>query len=291
VIVPAATFIATFEAVSQVEATPVVVDVTDADYCLDADAAAAAVTPRTRALLPVHLYGQLANMKALQDLATAHDLVLVEDACQAHGAERDGLRAGAGGQIAAFSFYPSKNLGAAGDAGALVTDDGDLADRVRSLREHGQREKYRHESIGYTARLDAVQAVVLSRKLGWLDEWTAERRAIASFYSGALSGLPGIALPPVPPGSDPVWHLYVIRTSEPETLAAALAERGIGTGRHYPEAPHLSRAYRELGHAPGAFPVAESLCAEGLSLPLFPGMSEAQMEAVVTALTAICAGG
>jgi len=290
VIVPAATFVATLEAVTQAGGVPVVVDASETDYCLDPAAAAAATGARTRVLMPVHLYGQLSDMRALQELARERDLALVEDACQAHGAERDGVRAGAGGAAAAFSFYPGKNLGAAGDAGALVTDDSGLAVVVRSLREHGQTAKYVHAREGWTARLDSIQALVLREKLRHLDEWNEQRRAIAARYSEELRGIGDLRLPPTASGSEPVWHLYVIRTAEPEALATFLRERGVGTGRHYPEPVHLTGAYAHLGYRPGEFPVAEALAEECLSLPIFPGMSEAQVETAVEGVRAFFDG-
>jgi dTDP-4-amino-4,6-dideoxygalactose transaminase len=284
VLVPAQTFIATWEAVTQAGGTPVPVDISESDYTMDVDLAADSVGPRTRFLLPVHLYGQLADMTALEELARRHGLVLIEDACQAHGAVRDGHRAGNSGDAAAFSFYPAKNLGAFGDAGALVTDNGALADGVRALREHGQRRKYDHELLGYTARLDAVQAAVLKRKLAYLDDWNESRRAAARYYFECLDGIGDLRLPPRPPESEPVWHLYVVRTADPDRLADQLAGAGIASGRHYPSPPHLTDAYASLGLRPGAFPVAEALAEEGLSLPIFPGMTEAQLASVVSAV-------
>ena len=277
VIVPAQTFIATFEAVSQAGARPVVVDVSERDYNLDPDAVAAAVGPRTRCILPVHLYGQMADMRRLSDLAERNDLRLVEDACQAHGAERDDVRPGQVATAAAFSFYPTKNLGALGDAGALITDDHALAQNARSLRQHGERERHDSECIGYTARLDTLQAAVLLRKLPLLDEWNRQRRELADSYGDALESVGDLRCLPVPSGSRPVWHLYPVRTAHAEPLAAFLAERGIRTGRHYPQPPHLSAAYAALGHRRGEFPVAERLAAELLSLPIFPGLSEGQL--------------
>ena len=238
------------------------------------------MTERTRFVVPVHLYGQMADMRRLREIAAAQDFTVIEDAAQAHGAERDGLRAGAAGTAAAFSFYPSKNLGAAGDAGALVTDDDAIAERARALRHHGELQKYRSAFEGYTARLDTVQAIVLLHKLPRLDAWIAERRAAARFYSVALEGVGDLRLPPVAEGSDPVWHLYVVRTDDPEELARHLDTRGIGTGRHYPEPPHLSEAFAWLGHGPGSFPVTERIAREALSIPLFPGISELQLTAV-----------
>jgi len=232
-------------------------------------------------VLPVHLYGQLADMRRLQEVAAAYGLTIVEDACQAHGAERDGLRAGTAGRAAAFSFYPGKNLGAMGDAGALVTDDDHLAGGVRALREHGQRAKHEHDLEGWTARLDTIQAIVLARKLPRLSEWNTDRRRIAAVYGDGLRGVGDLALPPVPEGSDPVWHLYVVRSADPEALGRFLRTRGIASGRHYPQPPHLSPAWAWLGLGRGAFPVTEALAAELLSLPIYPGMAPAQVQAVV----------
>jgi dTDP-4-amino-4,6-dideoxygalactose transaminase len=281
VLVPAKTFVATFEAVSQAGAVPVPVDVSENDFNLDVDAAAAVVGPRTRALVPVHLYGLPAPLARLRELAGSHGLGLLEDACQAHGAERDGLRAGGVGFAGAFSFYPGKNLGAAGDAGAVVTNDAEVAEAVRALREHGQSRKYVHVREGYTARLDTIQAVVLLRKLPHLERWNEERRAAARFYGQALHGVGDLVLPREPPGARHVWHLYVARSRYRDRLVAHLRERGIGTGLHYPEPPHLSPAYAHLGYGRGAFPVAERLAAEVVSLPIFPGISRAQLEGVV----------
>jgi dTDP-4-amino-4,6-dideoxygalactose transaminase len=283
-ILPANTFVATAEAVVQAGLVPVLADVSERDYNLDPDAVTAAVTPRTRIVVPVHLYGQMADMVRLLADARTRGLDVVEDACQAHGARRDGLGAGTAGRAAAFSFYPGKNLGAFGDAGALVTVDARIAARVRALREHGQNAKHRHEAVGYTARLDTVQAAVLLRKLPLLPAWTEERRAIAGAYSEALAGVGDLRLPPVPPGSEPVWHLYEIRTGRAAELAAFLDERGIQTGRHYPAPVHLTPAFAHLGHGPGAFPVSEALALELLSLPIYPGLGDDRLDAVVRAI-------
>jgi len=291
VVLPAMTFVATAEAVTQAGGQPVLADVSEHDWNLDPASAEAAATGKTRFLLPVHLYGQLADVSALAGVAGRLGLTIVEDACQAHGAERDGIRAGSAGSAAAFSFYPGKNLGAMGDAGALVTSDDRLADEVRALREHGQRLKYDHDVEGWTARLDTIQAIVLLLKLPLLTGWNEERRQAAAFYGEALRGVGDVVLPPVPPGSSPVWHLYVIRTAEPEDLAAFLADRGIATGRHYPIPVHLTRAYEHLGYREGAFPVAEALARECLSLPIFPGITEVQATAVVEGIRDFFARG
>jgi dTDP-4-amino-4,6-dideoxygalactose transaminase len=283
-ILPANTFVATAEAVVQAGLVPVLADVSEGDYNLDPEAVTDAVTPRTRVVVPVHLYGQMANMVRLLADAERRGLDVVEDACQAHGAQRDGLGAGAGGRAGAFSFYPAKNLGAFGDAGALVTWDERLTARVRALREHGQTAKHRHEAVGYTARLDTLQAVVLLRKLPLLSAWTEERRAIADVYSEALAGVGDLRLPPVPPGSKPVWHLYEIRTRRADELAAFLAGRGIETGRHYPTPVHLTPAFAHLGYGPDAFPVSEALAVELISLPIYPGLGDDRLGAVLTAI-------
>ena len=283
-ILPANTFVATAEAVVQAGLVPVLADVSKRDYNVDPDAVTAAVTPRTRIVVPVHLYGQMADMVRLLANARSRGLDVVEDACQAHGARRDGLGAGAAGRAAAFSFYPGKNLGAFGDAGALVTGDERLAARVRTLREHGQNAKHRHETVGYTARLDTVQAAVLLRKLPLLPAWTEERRAISRAYSEALAGVGDLRLPPAPPGSESVWHLYEIRTGRADELAAFLDERGIQTGRHYPSPVHLTPAFAHLGHGPGAFPVSETLALELVSLPIYPGLGDDRLDAVVRAI-------
>lgn len=284
VIVPANTFVATFEAVSQAGGTPVPVDAGEDDYNLDPKLVERAISPRTRFLLPVDLYGQLADMEALRSIAERRGLAVVEDACQAHGATRDGAGPGAHALAAAFSFYPGKNLGAFGDAGALVTDDARLAEEVRALREHGQSEKYKHRQIGFTSRLDTLQALVLARKLPLLGEWNEQRRTAAAYYTDALAGIGDLRLPPVAAGSEPVWHLYPVRTAAPDALGMALRERGVATGRHYPEPAHLSEAYRGLGYEKGAFPVSEALSMELLSLPIFPGITERQLDAVVVGI-------
>ena len=284
VIVPANTFVATVEAVAQAGAAPVLVDVSEHDYNIDPGAVEAAITPRTRFLLPVHLYGLMADVRALLGISARSGLPLIEDACQAHGADRDGFRAGSIGSFAGFSFYPGKNLGAMGDAGALTTSSSAIAERARALREHGQRTKYHHDEVGFTSRLDTIQALILLRKLPLLDVWTAERRKAASSYMAALRGIGDIELPPVPAGSNPVWHLFPVRTRRAQDLAVHLQELGISTGRHYPVPVHLTGAFTSLGYPRGTFPVAEALAEELVSLPMFPGLREDQLDRIVGAV-------
>lgn len=290
VLVPAMTFIATYEAVEQAGGVPVPVDVRDDDCGMDAEAAESAITDRTRAMMPVHLYGQLSDMVALGALAERASVAIVEDACQAHGAERDGIGAGASGTAAAFSFYPAKNLGAWGDAGALVSDDQELMRIVRALREHGQTRKYHSQWSGYTARLDAFQAVVLSEKLRFLDDWNEQRRDAACAYGDGLEGVGDLRLPTAVTGSCHVWHLYTVRTQDPPGLAAHLADRSVGTARHYPVAPPLAPPYASLGFGEGAFPVAEAIARETLSLPMFPGITDEQIASVVDGVTSFFHG-
>jgi dTDP-4-amino-4,6-dideoxygalactose transaminase len=280
VVVPANTFVATAEAVTQAGGVPVLVDVAEHDYNLDVGQVVDAIAEGARGVLPVHLYGQMADMRAINEVAEKANAFILEDACQAHGAERDGIRAGSAGAAGAFSFYPGKNLGAFGDAGALVTDDEDIADEMRALREHGQRSKYHHDAVGWTARLDTIQALVLARKLAHLDGWNAQRRAAADQYFSRLAGIGDLVLPSVADGSEHVWHLFVVRTEDPEALGAYLRERGVATGRHYPQPVHLTTAYAHLGYAEGSFPISELLARSCLSLPIFPGIQEAQVDRV-----------
>jgi dTDP-4-amino-4,6-dideoxygalactose transaminase len=226
----------------------------------------------------------MADARAFATLSERYGVTIVEDACQAHGAEREGIRAGTLGAAAAFSFYPAKNLGALGDAGALVTSHAGVAEAVRVLREHGQRRKYHHDVEGWTSRLDTIQAIALLLKLPYLAAGNEDRRRAAAFYDEALVGVGDLVTSPVPAGSVPAWHLYVVRTADPEGLASHLGTRGIATGRHYPVPVHLTGAYASLGYRRGSFPVAEALAAECLSLPVFPGIAEGQLEAVVGAV-------
>jgi dTDP-4-amino-4,6-dideoxygalactose transaminase len=290
VIVPANTFIATFEAVTQAGGRPVPVDVTTADYNMDVQALESALSARTRCVLPVHLYGQMADLRGIRAVLADRSIHVLEDACQAHGATRTGLRAGVNGDAAAFSFYPGKNLGAFGDAGALTTNDDALAKRVRALREHGQSAKYRHDIVGWTARLDSIQAVVLLHKLGQLEQWNDQRRAAAALYGEYLADAGDLRLPRVATDSQPVWHLYAVRTQRRDELADHLRANGIGVGLHYPQPAHLSGAYQDLGYRSGSFPVSEALADELASLPIFPGITEEQIARVASVVRAFFDG-
>lgn len=285
VVLPANTFIATAEAVARTGAFPVLVDCHPATALIDIEAAAAAVTSRTRAVLPVHLYGQPADVGALRE-AVLPGLPIVEDAAQAHGARRLGRAAGTLGEIAGTSFYPGKNLGAYGDAGAVLTGDPDLAQRVRLLRDHGSPRRYEHVTLGFNSRLDSLQAVVLSAKLRRLDAWNEARRLAAKRYDALLGGVDGVTPPAVADGNEPVWHLYVVQVEHRDRVLAALHAAGIGAGIHYPVPLHLTGAFACLGHGPGTFPVAERLASRIVSLPIFPEITAEQQERVVAALSA-----
>lgn len=289
VITAANTFIATTEAISQTGATFRLVDVDERTYNLNPALLEEAITPRTKAILPVHLYGQPADMDPILDVARRHHLLVMEDACQAHGARYKGRRAGSMGHLAAFSFYPAKNLGAYGDAGAIVTDDGALARKLDLLRNHGQKSKYEHVMEGYCSRLDTLQAAVLRVKLRHLDEWNARRRQVAAWYNERLADLP-VVRPHVMPGAEHVYHLYVIRTERRDALRDFLASRGIGTGMHYPIPLPLTEAYGGMGFRRGQFPVTERLAGEILSLPMFAEMTEAQVDEVAGAIRDFFAG-
>jgi dTDP-4-amino-4,6-dideoxygalactose transaminase len=250
------------------------------------------VGPRTQAIVPVHLFGQVAPVEELLPIAVACGAAVVEDAAQSQGARRFGRPAGSLGDVAATSFYPGKNLGAAGDAGAVTTDDGLLADRVRLLSGHGSRVKYVHEAVGCNSRLDAVQAVVLRAKLRRLEGWNARRRAAAELYSSLLEGVAGVRVPRSLPGNEDVWHLYVVRVlgGRRASAQAALAEAGIATGIHYPAPVHLTEAFSYLGYGPGDFPVAEAAAEQILSLPMFPHITDGQVERVAAAVAEAVAG-
>jgi dTDP-4-amino-4,6-dideoxygalactose transaminase len=286
-VLPANTFIATAEAVARTGATPVLVDCADDDtYLIDPAAVDAVAGPRTRAVLPVHLYGQAAAVELLRPVADRVGGYLIEDAAQAQGARRHGAGAGTLGDAAATSFYPGKNLGAYGDAGAVLTGSADLADRVRLLREHGSPRKYEHTVVGVNSRLDTLQAVVLSAKLRRLARWNAARRAAADRYTALLSDVDGVTPPRTLAGNEHVWHLYVVRVPERDRVLKELHAAGIGAGVHYPTPLHLTAAFGHLGCSKSAFPVAERTAPELLSLPLFAEITPAQQERVVSVLSA-----
>lgn len=285
VIVPAHTFIATWLAVSNVGARPVPVEPDEATCNIDPERIEAAITPRTKAIIPVHLYGQPADMDRVMALAAKHGLKVLEDNAQAQGALYKGRRTGSLGHAAAASFYPGKNLGAFGDAGAVTTDDADLADRVRMLRNYGSTVKYRHELTGLNSRIDELQAAFLRVKLRHLDEWNARRKESARTYISQLSSLNAeLVLPSVLPWADSVWHLFVIRHSQRDALQNHLAGQGIQTIIHYPVPPHLSGAYAGMGFERGDFPIAEKLAGEVLSLPIGPHLTSESIEAVCRAV-------
>ena len=286
VIVPSNTFIATWLAVTQAGATPVPVDPDEHTHNIDPQRIEAAITPRTRAIMPVHLYGQPADMDPILEIADRHGLRVVEDAAQAHGARYQGRRAGSLGDAAGFSFYPGKNLGALGDGGAITTSDDALAARLRQLRNYGSSVKYRHDVAGFNSRLDELQAAVLRAKLPHLDAENTARRACAAEYLAALQGAP-LVLPRVLPGTEPVWHLFVVRSERRDALQAGLREHGIGTLVHYPVACHRQGAY--AGQAWPVLPVAERLQDQVLSLPIAPYLHTRDLRAVAEAVHAVCA--
>ncbi len=284
------TFIATSWAVSYVGATPVYVDVDPVTYTMDPEQVERRLTPRTKAILPVHLYGQTADLAPLLEISRRHGVPLIEDAAQAHGAEYRGRRAGTFGLAGCFSFYPGKNLGALGEGGAVVTDDDGIAARLRALRDHAQAQRYHHEELGFNYRMDALQGAVLGVKLRHLERWTEARRFLAERYRKHLANLP-LQLPAERPGGRHVWHLFVALHPERDRVRRELEARGVQTGLHYPIPLHLQKAYAHLGHQEGDFPVAERVGRECLTLPLFPEMTIRQQDAVIAALRDVLAGG
>jgi dTDP-4-amino-4,6-dideoxygalactose transaminase len=282
VIAPAHTFIATVEAVAQTGARVVFADVDEATYTLDPESVATCLSSRTRAIIPVHIYGQMADIAAIKELKSScdHEIVIIEDAAQAHGARRDGIRAGGACRAGCFSFFPGKNLGAFGDAGMVTTHDTELADRCRKLANHGRQDKYRHDLMGFNYRLDALQAAILNVKLQHLAAWTLRRRSRAAIYDELLTGVPGVTLPAVADDAEHVYHLYVIQVDDREGLRAHLAECNIATGVHYPIPLHQQPAVRRLGFAAAPLPVTEALCERILSLPIYPEMTDDQVARV-----------
>ena len=272
------TFIATAEAISHTGARPVFVDIDPDTYTLDPELVRRALTPRTRAIVPVHLYGHPADMTPLLELAERHGLWIVEDAAQAHGAEYDGKRCGAIGHLAAFSFFPGKNLGAYGDAGAVTGSSVELLERVRKLRDHGRTSKYVHDTIGYGERLDALQAAILKVKLRHLERWTEARRRIAARYAAGLSAA-AVQLPREKPGARHVYHLYVVQADERDELLSGLVDAGVGAGVHYPVPLHRQPAYGSMGDL--VFPVTERAASRVVSLPVYPELSDPEVDYVV----------
>ncbi len=281
VIVPSNTYIATWLAVSHCGATPVPVEPDESTYNIDPSRIEAAITPRTKVILPVHLYGQPADLDPILEIARRYGLKVVEDGAQAHGARYKGKRVGGHGDAVAWSFYPGKNLGALGDGGAVTTNDSDLADRIRILRNYGSSIKYINELKGYNSRLDPIQAAILSVKLKVLDQWNARRAAVASEYTVALRDI-GLIIPSVPAWAEPVWHLYVVQHPVRDILQQRLNDLGIASLIHYPIPPHLQRAYAEDGYVEGRYPVAEKMARQVLSLPMGPHLGKSASDVVQT---------
>jgi dTDP-4-amino-4,6-dideoxygalactose transaminase len=284
VITVANTFIATAEAISFTGATPRFVDACPLTYNLDPAAIEAAITSKTKAIIPVHLFGQPADLDAIGAIAAKHNLKVVEDACQAHGALYKGVRVGTLSDVSCFSFYPGKNLGAAGDGGAVVTNCAETAEKVKLLRDHGSRRKYEHELVGHNFRLDTIQAAILNVKLPHLDSWNALRQRHADYYESKLADLPGVVVPYVAPGNLSVFHLYVVQVDDRARVQQAMNASNVQTGIHYPKPVHLQDAYSNLGYKQGTFPVAEALAGKILSLPMFAELTEAQQERVIDVL-------
>ncbi len=285
VIVPSNTYIATWLAVSQCGATPIPVEPDAATYNIDPLRIEAAITPRTKVILPVHLYGQPCDMDPIMAIARKYGLKVLEDGAQAHGAKYKGKRLGAHADIVAWSFYPGKNLGAFGDGGAITTDDTALADRIRVLRNYGSRVKYVNDVQGFNSRLDPIHAAAMRVKLKMLDVWNARRAVIANQYQQELSGL-GLTLPFVPDWAEPVWHLFVIQHAQRDALQKSLSEAGVGTLIHYPIPPHLQQAYAEAGFGKGMFPIAEKIANHCLSLPIGPHLDAASATTVIASIKA-----
>jgi dTDP-4-amino-4,6-dideoxygalactose transaminase len=284
VVTVANTFIATAEAISLCGARPVFVDVDESTYTMDPQAVERSITARTRAIIPVHLFGQVADMDPIIDIARSRSVPVIEDACQAHGAEYKGRRAGSMGLAAAFSFYPGKNLGACGEAGAIVTNDSEIARKARVFRDHGQEKKYMHTVVGWNARMDGLQAAILSVKLKHIEDWNEKRRRNAGTYNELLAGLPGITLPREAHSNRHVFHVYAIRVPGRDCLKTRLGEEGVNCAIHYPVPIHLQKAYCGLGLKQGSLPIAERCAEEFLSLPMFPELKQNALEYVSDAI-------
>lgn len=288
VIIPANTFIATWLAVARRGATIVPVEPDPETYNITPEAVTGAITPRTRAVIPVHLYGQPADIDGLMKVASAHDLVVIEDAAQCHGARCRGQRIGSVGHAATWSFYPSKNLGALGDGGAITTNTAEAAARMRLLNNYGSSKKYVHDLPGTNSRLDPMQAAMLSVKLPLLDEWNRRRQSVSAQYLESLSGT-SLVLPKVADWAEPVWHLFVVRHPQRDNLMAALRDRGIETLIHYPIPPHRQNAFKDLGYREGAFPITEQMAKECFSLPMGPHLSGEDTQRVISTLKELLA--
>jgi dTDP-4-amino-4,6-dideoxygalactose transaminase len=280
VITVPSTFMATAEAITYAGAHPVFIDVDERTYTMDHAALNEALTPKTKAIIPVHLFGQPADMDPILEFAREHGLYVIEDACQAHGAEYKGRKVGTLGDTACFSFYPGKNLGAFGEAGAIVTRNAELLEKIRILRDHGQVRKYHHTMVGWNCRMDGIQGAVLRIKLRHLERGNQLRRSHAAYYDRAFEGIREIITPAHEDSIRHVYHVYAIRVKERDEMIRLLTERGIGTGVHYPVPVHLQEAYRSLGYEPGSFPIAERCATEFLSLPMFPELTREQLEIV-----------
>jgi dTDP-4-amino-4,6-dideoxygalactose transaminase len=284
VITPSHTFVATAEAIALTGAKPVFVDIDMHTYTIDVNQIEAQITPQTRAIIPVHLYGQPADMDPIMEIAEQHGLCVIEDACQAHGARYKGRRTGGLGHMAAYSFYFSKNLGAYGEGGLVTTNDDVLARKVHMLRDHGSPERYHHEMVGLNGRLDEIQAAVLRAKLPHLANWNAKRRAHVARYADLLADIEGVITPDIAPYAEHVFHLYVVRVAQRDELRACLRERDIGAGIHYPVPCHLQPAFGQLGYKKGDLPVTEKVVGEILSLPMYAELTEEQQVYVVGAI-------
>lgn len=285
VIVPSNTYIATWLAVTHAGATPVPVEPDERTYNIDPARIEQAITPKTKAIMVVHLYGQTADMDPINAIARKHGLKVIEDCAQAHGARYKGRRAGSLGDAAGFSFYPGKNLGAIGDGGAVTTGDDDLAERIKVLRNYGSEIKYHNEIVGFNSRLDELQAAFLRVKLAKLDEWNERRKQIAARYLDQLKSNMDLVPPFVADWADPVWHLFVVRTPKRDDLQKKLTDAGIGTMIHYPVPPHLQKAYTGLGYEKASFPISERIHNEVLSLPMGPSMTSDQVSLVIEAVS------
>ena len=284
VITVANTFIATAEAISFAGAKPVFVDIDESTHTMDPDAIEAAITPNTKAIIPVHLFGQMADMNPIMKVARKHNLYVIEDAAQAHGATYQGHRAGSIADVGCFSFYPGKNLGAYGEAGGVVTNNKEIADRIRMIRDHGQSKKYFHQIVGWNARMDGIQGAVLSVKLKYIDQWNELRRQHAREYDNLLANVPGVVLPQVAPYGTHVYHIYAIRMANREEAISRLRQDGVACGIHYPLPLHLQEAYKDLNYKNGDFPTSEKCCSEYISLPMFAELTPTQILHVTESL-------